>query len=260
PAGAFLGGVGGRFISEIADGALVGLLKPLTITTGYKAFEYAPVLKMTPAAACLLHQRKKITDELLDERFRWGGFEPIEQKFQYDSMRPFPTIPDLVVWARYHGDPDNVWSTLLDKVDIDSVDFPVWEWLGKQRLTTMQVQTLFRRGIIEKFNLHDQLARIGWSEPDRENIELLGWSIPNAMLLVQGNLQQEVYDDKILSDISVADIHPDYAQLYLDAVLTKPSSQDLIAYHLRRDPGLADLDADLKKIGIHPAYNDVYRT
>ena len=84
--------------------------------------------------------------------------------------------------------------------------------------------------------------------------------MPNAMLLVQGNLQQGQSKEKILRDISIADINPQYAQTYLDAILTKPSSQDLIAYNLRKDPSLSLLPADLQKIGIHPDFIDVYQT
>ncbi|GAH92894.1 unnamed protein product, partial [marine sediment metagenome] len=57
-----------------------------------------------------------------------------------------------------------------------------------------------------------------------------------------------------------ADINPKYAQQYLDAILTKPASTDLVAYHLRKDPTLAELPIDLQKIGIHPDYLDVYKT
>ncbi|GAI47954.1 unnamed protein product, partial [marine sediment metagenome] len=53
--------------------------------------------------------------------------------------------------------------------------------------------------------------------------------------------------------------NPAYAQKYLDAILTKPSSQDIIAYQLRREPALAGLAAELRKIGIHPNYHSLYR-
>ena len=80
------------------------------------------------------------------------------------------------------------------------------------------------------------------------------------MLLVQGDLHREVNQSDIIRDISIADINPEYAQTYLDAILTKPASADLVAYHLRKDPSLSGLDTDLRKIGIHPDYMEVYRT
>ncbi|GAI59558.1 unnamed protein product, partial [marine sediment metagenome] len=67
-------------------------------------------------------------------------------------------------------------------------------------------------------------------------------------------------EEKILENISKGDIHPDYAETYLDAVLTKPASQDIVAYQLRKDPDLSILEQELKKIGIHPNYMDIYKT
>ncbi|GAI98193.1 unnamed protein product, partial [marine sediment metagenome] len=133
------------------------------------------------------------------------------------------------------------------------------EWLALQRFTTMDVQTLFRRGKITQTDLVNKLAEIGWGEADREFVSEMGWTIPNAMLLVQGNLYQQKSTDDILSDISIADIHPKYAQTYLDAILTKPASQDIIAYELRQDPELSNLDKQLKRIGIHDNYLPLYK-
>ncbi len=41
--------------------------------------------------------------------------------------------------------------------------------------------------------------------------------------------------------------------------MTKPSSQDIIAYELRKDPDLSNLDRRLQTIGIHPNYTGLYR-
>ena len=260
PAGAFLGEVGGRFVSEVADGAVSKAASPFFESMGYLAYQISPTKKMTPQATAILFSRKKVAEDFFDQRFRMGGFEPIEAQFQYDSMRPYPTIPDLILYSRYHGEPDNVSATVKEFFDIDPVDFKVWDWLGKQRLTTLQIQTLFRRGLINDVDLYDNLARVGWDSFDSEYMEQLGWTIPNAMLLVQGNLHQQANREKLLADISIADIHPEYAERYLDAILTKPASQDLVAYHLRKDPSLSGLGIDLKRIGVHDDYLDVYKT
>jgi len=259
PAGAFLGEVGGRFVSEVADGAVSKTTSPLMESIGYLSYIKWPTKKITPEATAQLFSRKKISDDFFNERFRMGGFEPIEAKFQFDAMRPYPTIPDLILYSRYHGSPDNVWGTLEPLFDVDPTDFKLWEWLGLQRLTTLQVHTLYRRGLITQLELFDHLSKIGWSATDRPFIEESGWTIPNAMLLVQGDLLQGESTDKIIKDISIADINPKYAQNYLDAILTKPASQDLVAYELRQDPNLGGLDNQLKKIGIHPNYFDIYK-
>ena len=260
PVGAFLGDVGGRFVSEVADGAVSQAASPFFESMGYAAYNLSPTKKMTPAATAILFSRKKIGEEFFKERFRMGGFEPIEAQFQYDSMRPYPSITDLVLYSRYHGDPENVWATLEEFYDVAPVDFKLWEWLGRQRLSTLDVQTLFRREILTEEGFFDSVARIGWDKYDAPMIMELGWTIPNAMLLVQGNLHQGKSTEEILKDISIADINPRYAQQYLDAILTKPASQDLIAYHLRKDPTLSGLEDALQRIGIHPDFTDVYKT
>ncbi len=260
PAGAFLGDVGGRFVSEVADGAVSQAASPFFESMGYAAYNRHPTKKMTPISTAALFARKKITEDFFLERFRMGGFEPIEAKFQYESMRPYPSIPDFVLWSRYHGDPANVWGTLVDLIDIDPTDFKVWEWLNLQRLTTEHVQTLYKRGLLTESELYQELSQIGWSENHRELVKDLGYILPNAMLLVQGGLQQELDHEKIIENISRADIHPEYANTYLDAILTKPATIDLVAYELRTSPDLSDLHRKLGKIGIHPDYFDVYKT
>jgi len=260
PAGAFLGEVGGRFVSEVADGAVSKTTSPLMESIGYLSYMKWPTKKLTPEATAQLYSRKKISDDFFYERLRMGGFEPIEARFQFDAMRPYPSIPDLVLYSRYHGDPNNVWGTIQNYFDVDPTDFKLWEWLGLQRLTTMQVQTLYRRGLISSGELFSFLAEIGWSATDRPLIEELGWVMPNAMLLVQGDLLQQKPTAEIIKDISVADINPKYAQTYLDAILTKPASADLVAFELRRDPTLAGLDARLRQIGIHPDFIETYKT
>lgn len=252
----FAAGVGINALDEVLDVLFEG---PMTVLKRFNKRGHRETWLTTPQVNTLW-ARKKITEGLWNESTASEGYQDVLASSLFEAQLPYPTIPDIVLYSRYHGDPNAPWGEFQKWWNISPREWPVWKWLGQQRLTTLQVQTLFRRGIIDNYEQNDHFARIGWLESDREFIKEVGWSIPNAMLLVQGNLQQQAYDDKILSDISIADIHPDYSQLYLDAVLTKPSSQDLIAYHLRRDPGLADLDADLKKIGIHPAFNEVYRT
>lgn len=259
PAGAFLGDVGGRFVSEVADGAVSQAASPFFESMGYAAYNRSPTKKMTPQSTAVLFQRGKIEKEFFLERFRMGGFEPIEAKFQLDSMRPYPSILDLVLYSRYHGDPDNVWSTLQEFFNIDSVDFKLWEWLGLQRLSTIHAQTLYKRGFYDESTFYESLSRIGWGDEEQNAIRDLAYLLPNSMLLVQGGLVQGIENAKIIESISKGDIHPDYAQTYLDAVLTKPASQDIVAYELRQDTALTKLPEQLRKVGIHPDYYGLYQ-
>ncbi|GAG94239.1 unnamed protein product, partial [marine sediment metagenome] len=214
---------------------------------------------LTTQQAGILLSRRRITADYFNIIAASEGYEKIIGEGVYESGLPYPSVPDFVAYARYHGNPEDTrgmvseWFGLLDR------DYKVWDWLGKQRLNTMQAQALFRRGLITGSGLASELAKIGWSGEDRTNVQELGWSIPNAMLLVQGNLMQNASPSTIINDITKADIHPKYTTKYLDAVLTKPSTQDIIAYQLRKDPGLTGLDSELKRIGVHPEYIPLYQ-
>lgn len=253
--GGFALGVGVEMIDEVLHTAMAPMMK----IVGRELNKRSRETWLTPEQANILFSRGHIDKTFWNTILASEGYEDVLQRFHYMSQIPYPSIPDLVVYSRYHGDPDNPWGEIQEWFDIPARDWPVWKWLGIQRLTTMQVQTLFRRGLISEESLLNEFAKIGWSPSDRLLLKELGWTIPNAMLLVQGDLQQGVGTDEILKDISIADINPAYAQTYLDAILTKPSSQDVIAYQLRIDPKLSGLDERLRKIGIHPEWREVYK-
>ncbi len=253
--GGFLTSAAGEFASEIARDltkpAMSGVVRAInrgTLETW-----------LTSVQANTLLSRNKIDNSYWELITTSEGYEPIIGKQLYQSTMPYPSIPDLVLYSRYHGDAANIYPTVQKYFDIDAVDFPVWEWLGQQRLTLMQVQTLYHRGNISKPEFYNRLAEIGWQKDDRDFVDETGWLIPNAMLLVQADLMQQKSSDDIIKDISIADINPKYAQQYLDAILTKPASQDVIAYELRKDPSLSYLDTELRRIGIHDSYFPLYK-
>ncbi len=259
PAGAFLGDVGGRFVSEVADGVVSSALAWGFTAAGYKGYEKHPTKKMTASSTAALFSRMKIPEEIYMERFLWEGFEPVEARWLYDSLRPYPTIPEIMRWARYHGDPTNTKDAVWGKFDVDVDDYDLHEWLTLQVLSTEQVHRLFRREVISESDANFFLNRIGWRDDNINFVKELGWLIPNPMLLTQGNLQQGVGKEQIIKDITHGDIHPDHAQQYLDAILTKPATQDIVTYTLRPDPDLQSLDERLTKIGIHPDYLELHR-
>jgi len=251
----YLIGVGVNAVDEALDIAFEGAFLKLKRNQR----KYSLETWLTSEQINVLWSRKKITEGLWDITLASEGYEPVLANSLYEAQLPYPSISDLVLYSRYHGDPDNPWAEFQDWFNISPRDWPVWKWLGLQRLTTLQVQTLYRRGLITDAELFTQLSKIGWSPADRPIVQELGWSIPNAMLLVQGDLQQAQTRDEILRDISIADINPKYAQTYLDAILTKPASTDIVAYELRTDPELKELDRKLQKIGIHPEYTHLYK-
>ncbi|MBA7474036.1 hypothetical protein ES707_09383 [subsurface metagenome] len=253
--GGFALGVG----VEMVDETLHTLMNPIMKMMGRSINRRAKETWLTSAQVNTLFRRGKITEGLWTETIASEGYEDILGRFLYESEIPYPSIPDLVLYSRYHGDPDNPWSEIQEWFDIPARDWPVWRWLGLQRLNTLQVQSLLKRGIYSEHDFYDEIARIGWGEYDREDIKDLAYILPNPMLMVQGGLMQDIRDEDIIKHISMGDIHPDYARTYLDAVLTKPASQDIIAYELRKDPTLSYLPDRLRKIGIHPDYNPLYK-
>ena len=253
--GGFALGVG----VEMIDETLRVLMEPATKMMARSINKRALETWLTTDEANLLFRRGKITEDYWELITRSEGYEDIIAKQRYESQMDFPSIPDLILYARYHANPDDTRGYVWDKFDVPAIDFPLWEWLALQRLTTLEVQTLYKRGAISGNDFYYNLAEIGWSPDKRDFIEELSWTIPNAMLLVQGNLHQGKDHDRIITDISKADIKPEYAEQYLDAVLTKPASQDIIAYELRQDFRLSELDAKLQRIGIHPDYTSLYK-
>ncbi len=248
-------GVGIETVDEVLRIALAPMMKIIERKYNVRSKE----TWLTSEQANTLFRRKKIPEDFWESIIESEGYEDVLGGFLYKSQEEFPTIPELITYSRYHGSPENVWTTMQDYYNMDAVDFKIWDWLGKQRLTTEQTHTAFRRGMLTDSDFDLILSQIGWSKIDASVLKETGWTVPNAMLLIQGNLQQEQSTDTILNDISRADINPEFAQQYLDAVLTKPASQDILAYGLRQDVGLSGIEDQLRKIGIHPDYFHVYK-
>ncbi|MBA7652690.1 hypothetical protein ES703_60529 [subsurface metagenome] len=254
------GGVLARFGSEMADSVLGQTMGHALKDFNYMMAEKFSDQRIGASIASTLSMRRQIDDDFWASRMVSEGYKPAEASYFYQAMKPYPSIPDLMLYARYHGDPDNVRGVVWDYFDISPEMFDVWEWQTIQRLATDQVQSLFKRGMISEGEFYTELAQIGWDRDSRDRMKELSYLLPNAMLLVQGDLQQGVSQDKILLDISKADIHPEYARTYLDAILTKPATQDLINFELRRDPNLSGIERRLSQLGIHPDYFEVYKT
>ena len=248
-----------RFLGEVGAGLAQRVLGHELKDFDYKVNRYLQNALITPDVANILMQRKKISEELWIARQNAGGFSKVEGAFIYESQKPYPTIPEIITYARYHGDPDNPKDILYKFFDITEREYDLWDWLSWQKLSTEQVQTLYKRKVLDEFNASTELGRLGWHQVDRQNVLRLSYSIPNAMLLLQGRLQQEADLSVIIDDITRADIDPNYVSTYIDGVLTKPSTTDIIAYELRRDPSLSNLDKELHKIGIHSNYQNLFR-
>lgn len=216
-------------------------------------------LHITADMASVLYSRKKIQEDLWTKRQLDAGYSIDEMRWAYEAVKPYPNIAEIIQYARYHDTPDNPKGKVWELFDVPEKDYPIWEFLSRQKLATEQVLTLFKQDFWTQEAAYDELAKLGWQLDDRRALTNLAYSLPNAMLMTQGGLIRGLSDTEIIRNISKADIHPSYAEIYLDGILTKPASTDVIEYELRRDPTLSNLSTELKRIGIHPAYHNLYR-
>lgn len=253
--GGFTLGVGVEMVDEVLHTTLEPMMSIMRRAMNRSAREKW----LTAQQANTLYSRRKIDDALWDLVVSSEGYEDVIGNFLYRSELPYPTIPDLMLWARYHGHPTNTRQAVWEKFDVPTDDYDLFEWLTLQRLTTQDAHTLYRRGLITLSEVETQLQRIGWRDDDVLYQTELNWLLPNAMLVLQGDLHQRADRDKIYHDLTRADIHPDWVQTYYDAVMTKPSTIDLTAFELRRDPSLSGLAEKLIRVGVHPEYTDVYK-
>lgn len=254
--GGFALGVGVEMIDETLHTLMNPMMKIMSRAINRGALE----TWLTSNQGNTLFRRGKIQEDFWNLITASEGLDSINAKFVYQAQAPYPSIPDIMLYSRYHTNPENIREAVWDKIDVDAQDFDLWEWLGLQRITTEQVQTLHRRGIISESDLDTELSRLGWRDNYHRYMKELSWLMPNPMLMVQAGLLNDMPDTEIHGLIQKSDIHPRWASAYLDAIKTKPASQDIIAYALRQDPSLNTLERELRRIGIHENYLDVYKT
>ena len=128
-----LAGVGMRFVSEMAD-TILGQ----TMTHAMKDFNYYVASKfadnrLTFEHANTLYFRNKMGDDFYLSRAGDNGWKAEEASFAYEASKPYPDIRDVMLWARYHGDPDNIREKVWEKLDVAVDDIDLWEWLTLQR-------------------------------------------------------------------------------------------------------------------------------
>ena len=255
-----LAGIGGRFVSEIADVAVGAVMQPALREATHASNRLFHNNMMSSQALTELFYRGRADVGSMDNAYAIEGYDEIQSALLKEAARPFPSIPEVIRFARYtHGETSlalrahNIYDILPDH-------WEMWEWLTQSQYTIEQLASLVQRKKITVADWTAEMSRLGWNTEKHVNLAELVYEVPNAMLLLQGDLFQENDNSEIDDDLNAADIHPDYRQKYIDAVLTKPNSTDMIAYHLRKENDLADLNKDLTRIGIHPDYHTYYET
>ncbi|MCP3678961.1 MAG: hypothetical protein GY782_01155 [Gammaproteobacteria bacterium] len=248
------------FLGTVSRGVALAGGEQMAKPFEYEAAEKFLQQRIDAAAAITLYQRKKIEKSFYEHRMHSAGYADSEALHLYNSKRPYPSMQELIRYGRYHSSADNPKEFVWGLFDIHPSDWEMWNWLSIQKLTTEQVQQVYRRGGWELSRAQLEMSRLGWQLEDRDAVLNLAYNVPNAMLLLQGDLMTGVADADILTDIAKAGISPQYAERYVAGVLTKPSTQDIVAYQLRIDPSLGGLEHELRKTGIHNDYFNVYKT
>jgi len=255
-----LAGVAGAFTSQIVASAAQRVLDAPIRAASWAANKVFPLEHLTPDQYAVLKRRKIIEDDVYKDYLKQWGYDSNQAFWLYQTGITWPTTPELLHYYRYMKGSDRLYDNITEKFTLSSDHFLIWKWLNEQRMTADHYITANVRGKLTDEDYIDWMDRLGWNKTDATWLNDLAYDVPNAMLLVQGDLHRRADQEYILDDIGHANIHLDYRQKYLDAVLTKPSSSDLIAFELRQENGLATLADDLRRIGVHPDWFNVYHT
>ncbi|GAI71684.1 unnamed protein product, partial [marine sediment metagenome] len=95
----FAAGVGINAIDEALD---ILLEAPLAIMKR-RAKSHTKETWLTSAQVNTLWARKKIPERFWDEVIASEGYEDVLASALYESQLSYPSIPDLVLYSRYHG-------------------------------------------------------------------------------------------------------------------------------------------------------------
>jgi len=255
-----LSDVAKQTLGQTGSASLASGLSPFLRALGYAANKKFPsALIDFPTAINLAHKRK-IIPELFSSRAAANGFKEAEARLMYEAAAPYPDMISLMQWARYTSDAGDVFMRAQSKMDVPDDEMQIWEFLSMLRLSVSEIQQLYLRQNISHEQGRMELMRDGYRDFDAKAILDLSYTIPNPAILVQAGLMQDADVTRLGKAVTLGGIHPDYANDFLNAILSKPNPTDWIRYKLRTDPNLSDLDRDLKRLGVHPAFIDVFRT
>ncbi|GAI68247.1 unnamed protein product [marine sediment metagenome] len=218
-----------------------------------------PTLRIDAGMSAILKQRGIIKDEAYKFNAAIEAYDDEQAELLYKSQMEYPAIPDIITQARYSVYPEDPKNRVQQLIDIPDNLWAAWSFMTIQRLTTEQMQTIYRRTDDVTELVDKELGRLGWRDKDHVVLHDLAYEFPNAMLMIQGGLKAGTDKQTIAENIAKAGIHPTFVPTYYDAVMTKPASEDIIAFELRRDPSLSNLSNELLKIGVHDHYHSLYK-
>lgn len=206
-----------------------------------------------------LRERNVLPKQLFDDIGKAHGFDPTIAALFYRSSSPYPTLSEIITWARYTANGVDVLPLLKTKFDVVDEDYPLWEFLTALRLSIGEIQQLFARGYMQESDARLELARNGYRTNDIPAILELAFTVPNPSIMLQDGLLRGISAEEIKANLQMAGLHKDYADTFINSVLAKPNPADIIRWRLRSDPNLSELEKDLTRLGVHPDYLSVFR-
>lgn len=251
--------LGKQVLGTHISGGIMSAFEPWLRGIGYAANKDRPNKLIDVDQIMTLGHRKKIIPSTFAERVGWNGYTADEAKMMYDASSPYPDALSLLQWARYTTDDNATFTKFQSKLDIPDEEFQIWDFMGRLRLNENHMHELVTRGYMTREQAVDELVRDGYLRNDAEAVADLGYAIPSPALLLQASLLKGGSFDDAAQQVTYGGIHPDYASDFIDGVLTRPDPTTIIRYLLRRDPNLGTLDDELRRIGVHPSYFDMYK-
>jgi hypothetical protein len=255
-----LASVAKESLGNAGNASLGAGLSPFLRALGYAANKKFPSARIDFHTAVSLAHKGKIIPELFNSRALINGYEEAEARLLYEDATPYPDMISLMQWARYTTDAGDVFNKVQSKMDIPDDEFQIWDFLSQVRLSVSEIQQLYLRKYMGPQDARTELLRDGYRPVDADAVLDLAFTVPNPAILVQAGLLRDQPNADLLDSIVIGGIHRDYAGDFLDAILSKPNPTDLIRYSLRVDPNLSNIEEGLRRLGVHPAYIDVFKT
>jgi len=105
------------FLGTVSRGVALAGGEQMAKPFEYEAAEKYLNSRIKAETAVTLFQRKKITEDFYEHRMHSDGYADSEATHLYNSMRPYPSMQELIRYGRYNSDAENpkafVW-TLFD--------------------------------------------------------------------------------------------------------------------------------------------------
>ena len=252
--------VGGIVVGNTASGMMQGGISPYLTQLQYSVNAARPIKKIELDNAASLLFRGLILLPDFNNVALANGYDELTAQHIYRSLQPYPDVLDIISWQRFQDPLNDVFTRVRQFADIDGRDVDMWRYLATVQPTLNDVVQSYVRNDITEQDASNFLQRLGYNTSFVPQFLKLGFSMPDASILLQSSLFRGEPFDIQENYVRMAGIHPDYAPHYIDGVLTKPDVTTIVRYLLRTEPELSSLEKELKRIGIHPDYIPMFRT